>query len=80
MGFGGAELPKLAKNKKLSRKINGNLQTFENFHELWKYFLFKKLILIIIKVRLVGYLESLTILKEIKKPRGEFLPFEPKAN
>ena len=48
--------------KKLSWKSNGNLQNFENFHELWEYFLFKKLILIIIKMWFVGYWKSLIIL------------------
>ena len=28
---------------------------FDNFHELWEHFLFKKLILIIIKVSVMGY-------------------------
>ena len=28
--------------KKLVEKINGNLQNFENFHELWEYFYLKR--------------------------------------
>ena len=38
-----------------------------------RVFLFKKLILIIIKMRLMGYWKSLIILQEIKKPSGKSL-------
>ena len=34
LGVGGAETSKLAKLLSHIRKINGSLQTFENFHEL----------------------------------------------
>ena len=38
-----------------------------------RVFLFKKVILITIKVRLVAYWKTLLILKEIKKPSGKSL-------
>ena len=56
-----------------SRKISWNLKAFDNFHILWENFLFKKLILIIIKVSFVGYWKYLLNLLEIKKPSGKFL-------
>ena len=40
---------------------------------IYKYLLFKKLILIIIKVRSFGFSKSLLILNGIKKPSGKFL-------
>ena len=72
MGSGGSA-PETSENIKNSRKINGNLQTFENFHEFLANFDLKKLILINIKASLMKFWKSLTILKEIKKPSGKFL-------
>ena len=46
---------------------------FEIFHEFWEDFVFKNLILTIIKASLVGYWTFLIILKEITKPSGKFL-------
>ena len=45
-----------------------------------RIFLFKKLILIIIKVRMMGYWKSIIILNENKKPSGKFLGVWPKIN
>ena len=56
---------------KISRKINGNLQTFENFHEFLANFHLKKLILI--KINKLWNYENLIILKERKKPSGKSL-------
>ena len=72
--FGGAKPPKLAKIlKKISPKINGNLQNFENFHEFLANFDLKRLILLKIKATLLEFWKSIIILEEIKKPSGKIL-------
>ena len=73
-GFGGRSPAKLTKIlKKIGRKINGNRQNVEDFHEFLANFDLKKLILIKIKASLVELWTSVIILKEIKKPSGKFL-------
>ena len=51
MGSGG-EAPEANENIKKFRKINGNLQNFENLHEFLANFYFKKLILIEILIKI----------------------------
>ena len=51
----GRSPPKLAKILKICRKINGNLQNCEYFHELLANFDLKKLILIKIKASLMQF-------------------------
>ena len=70
VGGSEAEPPNLAK---ISRKINGQLQYFENFHEFLANFDWKKLVLIIIKGTHLEFWKSLIILKELKKPSDKFL-------
>ena len=73
-GFGGRSPPKLVKIvKKISRKINGNLQNSEDFHEFLANFDLKTLILIKIKASLTEFLKFIIIRKEIKKSRGKIL-------
>ena len=68
--FRGADPPNLVK---FSRKINGNLQNFENFHKFLPIFHLKTLILIKIKAILMEFRKSLISLKEIMKPSDKFL-------
>ena len=73
MGVGGRKGPNLA-NLLKTIEINGNRQFFESFYELWENSLFKKTILIKIKIRLMRYWKSLILPKEIKKHIGKVLP------
>ena len=66
----GADPPNLVK---FSRKINGNLQTFGNFHKFLPNFHLKTLILIEIKASLMEFRKSLIALKEIMIPGDKSL-------
>ena len=81
MGCGGLSHSRSERSYlKLRRKINGNLQLFEKFHELGENFDLKKLILMKIKAILMEFWKDLINLKEIKKPSGIFFAFGLKTN
>ena len=52
---------------------------FDNFHEVFESFLLKTPILIKLKAMKIDYLQSLIILKEIKKASYKFLRFWEKT-